>query len=105
MNTLKTHYFKTIGQQMGNGKVALIMVVDENTISDTPLPTIFEMQGAILPKTIYTGTNPKIQLIPDTLVDREDEKGSGLASLFVNTNWFNVTQETKDSMGVSIEKK
>lgn len=104
MGTLKTHYFKTIGQKMGNGKIALIMVVDEDTISDEDLPTIFEMQGAILPKTIYTGTNPNIKLIPETLVNRDEDKGAGIASLFVNTGWFNKTVENKDSMNISIEK-
>jgi len=99
---MKTHYLKVLGQKMGDGKVALIMVVEEDTIMAN-LPTIFEIQAAILPKTIYTGTNPTIKLIPETLVNRDSDKGKGLAGLFVETGWFNKTVETPDPMGVSLE--
>lgn len=99
---MKTSYFKVIGQKMGNGKVLVMAVMDEDTIQQD-LPSIFELQAMVLPKTIYTGTYPSIKYNLDTLKDVTEEfKGSGAGGIITKADWYNKDVESQDSMGIGI---
>jgi hypothetical protein len=99
---MTTSHFKAVGQRMGDGKIAVVLILDDYTI-DKDLPTIFEFQGAVMPKTIYSGTQPTIKFNMDTLVDRDEDKGIGLAGLVMETSFFNKDVKTSDPMGISLE--
>ena len=100
---MTTSYFKAIGQKMGDGKVAIMMVMDEHTIAKD-LPTIFELQAAVMPKTIYTGTQPNIKFNLESLEDLTEEfTGMGLAGIFTSAGWYNKDIKSGDPMGISLD--
>lgn len=100
---MKTSYFKAIGQKMGNGKVLVMMVMEENTITDD-LPDIFELQAVLAPKTIYTGVYPTIKFNLESIEDVTKEfKGRGAGGIITSANWYNRTVESEDAMGIGIK--
>lgn len=98
---MKNTFFKMIGQKSVNGKMILVAVVDENLLGEN-LPYIFEVQALKLPATIYTGTYPQIKINPETIKDRTDLKGSGIAGILTEEMWYCQTNEQEDILGISI---
>lgn len=99
---MKTSYFKAIGQKMGNGKVLVMMVMEENTITDD-LPDIFELQAVLAPKTIYTGIYPTIKLNLQSIEDITKKfRGVGAAGIITGADWYNQTIEKDDALGIGI---
>lgn len=100
---MTTSYFKVIGQKMGNGKVLIMAVMDEKSI-DNDLPSIFELQAMVLPKTIYTGTYPSIKFNTSTVKDVTEEfKGSGANGIITTAEWYNQDDISDDPMGISLK--
>ncbi|GGG97445.1 hypothetical protein [Pedobacter zeae] len=98
---MKTTYFKTIIQKTTNEHSILIAVIPNNMLG-VELPSICEMQAFMMPKTIYTGTYPQIKINIDTLTDRSDLKGQGIAGIVAQPTWFTKVEESDDLMGISI---
>ena len=42
---MENTYFKMVGQKVGNGKMILVAVVDENFMDCGEVPNIFEVQS------------------------------------------------------------
>lgn len=98
---MKNTYFKLIGQKAPNGKMVLIAVVDENLLGEN-LPAIFEVQAFKMAPTIYTGTYPQIKINSETIKNREDLKGLGIAGILTEEPWYSKTIEQKDIFDINI---
>jgi len=95
-------FFKMICQKAPDGKMVLVSVVDENFFG-SGTPSIFELQAFKMPATIYTGTYPQLKINTDTIKDRTEElKGEGIAGILTSEQWYCVTKEEKDVLGISI---
>lgn len=101
LSAMENTYFKMIGQKSGDGKMILVAVVDENLLGEN-LPTIFEVQALKMPTTIYTGTYPQLKINSETIRDRSDLKGFGIAGIITTEPWYCVTREEKDLFGIGL---
>ena len=100
---MKNTYFKMIGQKVGDGKMILVAVVDENFMNCGEVPNIFEVQSLKQAPTIYTGTYPNIRINLETLKSREDLKGKGVAGILITEGWYCEDKEERDIYGISTE--
>lgn len=100
---LKGLRFKIFGQRSMGTKIILMMVLEDDLIKGVTLPDLFELQGYVEPKTIYTGINPKLTIFPDSLIDRNDVKGGGIAGIMLREDWYCIREERPDQLGISIE--
>lgn len=98
---MKNEYFNMICQKAPGGKMVMIAVVPDDLLGEE-LPSIFEVQAIRLVPTIYTGTYPTIKIISETIKDRSDLKGEGVAGIVTSENWFNVSKEDKDILGLNL---
>lgn len=80
---LKTTHFRAFGQLVGGAPnlVFMCFVMDKNDLDLGELPNQFTVDGVKLPPTIYTGTYPQLKLNPETILEREDLKGMGIAGI------------------------
>lgn len=98
---MENKYFKILGQKT-SGKLVLVAVVDQDFFGD--VPTIFEAQAIKLPETIYTGTYPTLKINSDTIKDvTERFKGHGISGILTENDWYCVTRQEKDLLGISIK--
>lgn len=98
---MNNEYFNMICQKAPGGKMVMIAVVPDDLICEG-LPPIFEVQAVNLVPTIYTGTYPTIKVISETIKDRSDLKGEGVAGIVTGENWYNVSKEDKDILGINL---
>lgn len=98
---MNNEYFNMICQKAPGGKMVMIAVVPDDLLGEG-LPPIFEVQAVKLIPTIYTGTYPTIKVISETIKDRSDLKGKGVAGIVTGENWFNVSKEDKDVLGINL---
>lgn len=99
---MKNTYFKMIGQKMPNGKMIIVAVVDDNFMDCGEVPNIFEVQSLKQAPTIYTGTYPNIRINIETIKDRVDLKGMGIAGILTEEQWYCADRKTEDTFGISI---
>lgn len=100
---MKTEYFKAIIQKTAEGKSILVAVIPDDMLG-LALPQIAEVQCFKIPATIYTGTYPQIKVNTDTVKEREDLKGMGIAGIVTTEGWYNKTIESEDFLGISLDK-
>lgn len=98
---MKTTYFKTIIQKSTNEHSILIAVIP-NDMLGVDLPSICEMEAFMMPKTIFTGTYPQIKINTDTIKDRSDLQGEGIAGIVMQPTWFTKVKESEDLLSISI---
>lgn len=98
---MKTTYFKTIFQKTTDNHTIMIAVIPNDMIGDN-LPEIFEAQAFKMPTTIYTGTYPQIKINTDTIKDRSDLFGSGIAAIITKSEWYCKDTVEQDTLGISI---
>lgn len=101
---MQTTYFKTIIQKSTETHSIMISVIP-NDMLGLDLPNICEIQSQLLPQTIYTGTYPQIKLNPETIVDRSDLKGNGIAVILTQDMWYTKTTDQPDDLGIGIQNK
>lgn len=99
---MKTTYFKMIAQKSTNDHTILVAVIPNNMLQEN-LPNICEMEAFMMPKTIYTGTYPQIKINTDTIKDRSDLKGLGIAGILTEDIWFTKETKQEDILGISIK--
>lgn len=99
---MENTYFKMVGQKVG-GKVVLVAVVDEGVMNGLTLPNSFEVQSLKQAPTIYSGIYPTIKINLDTLKEREDLKGKGIAGILTTEDWYCKTQKENDIFGISLD--
>ena len=99
---MKTTYFKTIIQKTTSEHSILIAVIP-NDMLGIDLPSICEMETFMMPQTIYTGTYPQIKINTDTIKERKDLIGLGIAGIVREPTWFTKVKETEDLLGISIK--
>lgn len=99
---MENTYFKLIGQKVGSGKMILVAIVDDTFMDCGEVPSIFEVQGFKQAPTIYSGTYPNIRINLETLQERNDLKGSGIARILASEQWYCVAREEKDLFGISL---
>ena len=97
---MKTIYFKTIVQKSTETHSTLIAVIPNEMLGD--LPEICEFEAFMMPKTIYTGTYPQIKINTDTMQEREDLKGLGIAGILTKREWATKVKEENDLLGIEI---
>jgi len=51
---------------------------------------------------IYTGTYPQIKLNPETMKDRSDLKGIGIAGIIIQEDWYCVKRDSNDVYGIGL---
>lgn len=93
-------FFKTIGTKIASGKMLLISVVPDDIFGD--VPAIFEVQSIRTTPTIYTGNYPTIRINTDTLKERDDLKGLGVAGMCTECHWYIQKQGDKNLFGINI---
>lgn len=98
---METIYFKAIVQKSAEGKSILVAVIPDDMLGQN-LPNIFEVQVFKMPATIYTGTYPQIKINTDTIKDRPDLKGFGIAGIITESAWYNKIVKTEDNLGIGI---
>lgn len=98
---MKNEYFNMICQKAPGGKMVLMAVVPDDLLGEG-LPPIFEVQAVKLVPTIYTGTYPTIKVISETIKERSDLKGAGVAGIATGENWYNTSKEDKDILGINL---
>lgn len=99
---MKSTYFKTILQKTTYNHTILVAVIPNDMISEN-LPDICEMQAFMMPKTIYTGTYPQIKINTDSLKDRSDLMGMGIAGILTNEYWYTKEVKQGDNLGIGID--
>lgn len=100
---MKNEYFNMICQKAANKKMIIVAVVPDDLFGEY-LPSIFQVQALRTVPTIYTGTNPTIRILSETIKDRtEDLKGEGIASIVTGENWYNVSQRDSNTYGINLE--
>lgn len=98
---MNNEYFNMICQKAPGGKMVMMAVVPDDLLGEG-LPSIFEVQAVKLVPTIYTGTYPTIKIISETIKDRSDLRGEGVAGIVTGENWFNVSREDKNILGINL---
>lgn len=98
---MNNEYFNMICQKAPGGKMVIMAVVPDDLLGEG-LPSIFEVQAVKLVPTIYTGTYPTIKIISETIKDRPDLRGEGVAGIITGENWYNVSKEDKDVLGIHL---
>jgi hypothetical protein len=58
----------------------------------------------MMPQTIYTGTYPQIKLNTDTIENRIDLNGDGIAGILTEDNWYSKVVESEDLLGISLNR-
>lgn len=101
---MKTTYFKTIIQKTTATHSILVAVIPNDMLGNN-LPDIYQMQAFMMPQTIYTGTYPQIKINTDTIEDRSDLKGDGIAGILTEDNWYSKVVESEDLLGISLNKE
>lgn len=99
---MKTTYFKTILQKTTATHTILVAVIPNDMIGEN-LPDLCEMQAFMMPQTIYTGTYPQIKLNTDTVKDRSDLKGDGIAGILTEDIWYTKVVDNEDTMGIGLK--
>ena len=99
---MENTYFKMVGQKVGNGKMILVAVVDENFMNCSEVPDIFEVQSFKQSQTIYSGTYPNIRINLETLKNRDDLKGHGIEGILTSEQWYCNTQKQEDTYGIAL---
>jgi hypothetical protein len=100
---MKTTYFKMIAQKTTDNHTILVAVIP-NDMLGIELPTICQMQAFMMPQTIYTGTYPQIKINTDTIEDRSDLIGDGIAGIITEDNWYTKVVESEDLLGIGLKK-
>jgi hypothetical protein len=100
---MKTTYFKTIIQKT-NATHSIMVCVIPNDMLNIELPDICQMQACMMPQTIYTGTYPQIKLNTDTIENRIDLNGDGIAGILTEDNWYSKVVESEDLLGISLNR-
>ncbi len=100
---MENTYFKMVGQKVGNGKMILVAVVDENFMDCGEVPNIFEVQSFKQAPTIYSGTYPNIRVNLETLEERKDLTGKGIAGILTSEQWYCTAKEEKDIYGIALK--
>lgn len=99
---MKTTYIKFIAQKTTENYTILVTVIP-NDMLGKDLPNICELQGFKMPATIYTGTYPTLKLNTDTIKERDDLKGMGIAGILTSEEFYCQEEINKDYLGISIE--
>lgn len=101
---MKTTYFKFIAQKTTENETIFVAVIPNDMLGDN-LPTIIEGQAFKMPSTIYTGTYPQIKINTDTIKERKDLIGMGIAGILTSEEWYNKTNTKEDVLGISLDNK
>jgi len=99
---MKDTFFKMVGQKVGNGKMILVAVVNEDFMDCGEVPNIFEVQSFKQAPTIYSGTYPNIRVNLETLKDRDDLKGKGISAILTSEQWYCNDREKEDIYGIAL---
>jgi len=98
---MKNEFFNIICQKATDGKMIMIAVVPDDLLGED-LPPIFQAQAVRTVPTVFTGTYPTIRIISDTIQERSDLKGQGVAGIVTGENWYNSSQEDKNTYGINL---
>ena len=98
---MKNEHFNMICQKAADGKMIMIAVVPDDLFGEG-LPSIFQVHAIRTVPNIYTGTYPTIRVIPETIKERSDLKGIGIAGIVTGENWYNAQEEDKNEYGINI---
>lgn len=98
---MKTTYFKTIVQKTTDTHSILVTVIPNDMLC-TDLPSICELQGFMVPKTVYTGTYPTLRIDTDSVLDRSDLIGQGIEGILTSEQWYSSTNVSDDVLGISL---
>ena len=101
---MKQTYIKFIAQKTTDTHTILVTVIP-NDMLGKDLPSIYELQGFKMPSTIYTGTYPQLKLNTDTIKERDDLKGLGIAGILTSEDFYCQEQNLPDPMGISLENE
>lgn len=99
---MKTTHIKFIAQQTTEEHTILVTVIPNDMLGKN-LPNIYELDGFKMPATIYTGTYPQLKLNTDTIKERPDLKGLGIAGIITGENWYIQEESQTDYLGISLE--
>ena len=99
---MKTTYIKFIAQKTTENHTILVTVIP-NDMLGKDLPSVYELQGFKMPATIYTGTYPTLKFNTDTIEERDDLKGMGIAGILTSEEFYCQEKISEDYLGISIE--
>lgn len=99
---MENTYLKMIGQKVGNGKMILVAVVDEDFMNCGEVPNIFEAQCLKQAPNIYTGTYPNIRVNLETIKSREDLTGLGISGILTSESWYCTKRKEEDTFGIAL---
>lgn len=100
---METIYFKLIAQKTTETHSILVAVVPNDMLGEN-LPTICEFQAFKMSPTVFTGTYPQIKVNSDTMKDRADLKGLGIAGILTKEEWYTKTESSDDLLEILLEK-
>lgn len=99
---MKNEFFNLIGQKSVNGKMILIAVVPDDLFGVGEMPNIFQCTCVRTVPNVFTGTYPTIRIFTETIKERKDLIGEGVAGIVTGENWFNESQEDKNEYGINL---